>query len=328
MSETQRRFPNARISGVTVERMSDTSHGRELLVGVSRDPAYGPVISFGAGGTMVEVLKDRAVALPPLNRFIGRSLIGRTRVARLLEQFRNLPPANMAAVENVLLRVSEMVCELPQLVEMDINPLIADEHGVVAVDARLVVDYYAPSPDRYSHMAIYPYPAHLLSRWQLADGTDMTIRPIRPEDAEIEQAFVRGLSEESRYFRFMQTLQELSPPMLVRLTQIDYDKEMALISVVEREGEEVEVGVARYAINPDGRSCEFAIVVADAWRHKGIGSRLMTQLMEAAKARGIKTMEGEILANNTRMLSLVRHLGFKSHTSPDDPNIKVVSRAL
>jgi acetyltransferase len=234
----------------------------------------------------------------------------------------------MEAVENVLLRVSEMVCELPQLMEMDINPLIADERGAVAVDARLVVDYYAPSPDRYAHMAIYPYPSHLVTRWQLADGTDITIRPIRPEDAQIEQAFVRGLSPESRYFRFMQTMQELSPTMLVRLTQIDYDREMALIAVVEREGEEVELGVTRYAINPDGRTCEFAIVVADAWRRKGIGSRLMTQLMEAAKARGIKVMEGEILTSNTQMISLVRHLGFTVHTSADDPNIKVVHRAL
>nr|MCU0935688.1 acetate--CoA ligase family protein [Gammaproteobacteria bacterium] len=145
MTETGRQFPDARITGVTVERMFDTSHGRELLVGVKRDRAFGPVISFGAGGTMVEVLRDRAVALPPLNRFITRSLIGRTRAARLLAQFRNLPPADMAAVENVLLRVSEMVCELPQLVEMDINPLIADENGAVAVDARIVVDYHAPS---------------------------------------------------------------------------------------------------------------------------------------------------------------------------------------
>jgi acetyltransferase len=167
-----------------------------------------------------------------------------------------------------------------------------------------------------------------VTHWQLADGTDLTVRPIRPEDAQIEQAFVRGLSAESRYMRFMQTLQELSPTMLVRLTQIDYDREMALIATVEREGEETELGVARYAINPDGRSAEFAIVVADAWRRKGIGSRLMTQLMEAAKTRGIKVMEGEILANNTNMLSLVKHLGFNAHTSAEDPNIKVVQRTL
>ena len=328
ITEIQKQFPNARIVGVTVERMFDASHGRELLVGVTRDRAFGPVITFGAGGTMVEVLRDRAVALPPLNRFITRSLIARTRAARMLTQFRNLPPANMEAVENVLLRVSEMVCELPQLMEMDINPLIADEKGAMAVDARIVVDYHAPSPDRYSHMAVYPYPAHLVTHWQLADGTNVTIRPIRPEDAEMEQAFVRGLSDESRYFRFMQTVQELSPTMLVRLTQIDYDREMALIAVMERDGQESELGVARYAINPDGRTCEFAIVIADAWRRKGIGSRLMTQLMEAAKAHGLKTMEGEILTNNTNMLSLVRHLGFTIRTNPEDAGLKVVHRML
>ena len=152
-------------------------------------------------------------------------MIQRTRIAKLLGHFRQMPPIEMAALENMLLRVSEMVCELPWIKELDINPLIVDEYGACAVDARIIVDYLPPSADRYAHMAIHPYPTHLITHWQLADGTDLIIRPIRPEDAEIEQDFVRGLSAESKYFRFMDTLQELSQTMLVRFTQIDYDRE-------------------------------------------------------------------------------------------------------
>jgi acetyltransferase len=328
VDEARRQRPQAHILGVTLERMSERPHGRELLVGVIRDPVFGPVISFGAGGTAVEVMRDRAVALPPLNRFIARRLIAGTRVSRLLGEFRNLPAVDQTALEDLLVRVSEMVCELPHICEMDINPLIVDEHGAVAVDARLVVELPPPALDRYGHMAIHPYPAHLVSHLQLADGSDLTIRPIRPEDAEIEQRFVRELSPQAKYFRFMQSLQELTRPMLVRLTQIDYDRELAMIAVVSQQGAEAEIGVARYAINPDGTSCEFALVVADAWQRKGIGSRLMHSLMDAARAKGIEIMEGEVLANNAEMLELARKLGFSVHTSADDVNVKAVRRRI
>jgi acetyltransferase len=328
VTAVRQRRPDAHIEGVTVEAMYRGPRGRELLVGVIRDEVFGPVISFGAGGTTVEVLRDRAVALPPLNSYIARSLIQRTRVSRLLGEFRNLPAVNMDALEQVLLRVSEMVCELPQIRELDINPLIADEKGVVALDARVAVEYQAPSLDRYGHMAIHPYPAHLVSRWQLPDGTNVTIRPIRPEDAEIEQAFVRNLSPETKYFRFMQSVSELTPQMLVRFTQIDYDRELALVAVTVEDDKEVELGVTRYTGLPDGESCEFALVVADAWQTKGIGSRLLTALMEAAKARGYRTMVGEVLETNVHMLDLMRRLGFTLQTDPQDRQLVLVRKAL
>jgi acetyltransferase len=212
--------------------------------------------------------------------------------------------------------------------EMDINPLIVDEHGALAADARVVVEYRQPSADRYAHMAIYPYPTHLVSHWQLADGTDIVIRPIRPEDAELEQKFVHDLSEESRYFRFMRSVQELSPEMLSRFTQIDYSREMALIAVTHEHGSEVELGVCRFAINPDGESCEFALVVADAMRGKGLGQKLMTALMDAARSKGLKTIEGEVLGNNRSMLKLMTRLGFSIETSPEDEGIKIVVKVL
>jgi acetyltransferase len=289
---------------------------------------FGPVITFGAGGTMVEVMGDAQVTLPPLNSFLARDLISRTNVSRLLGAFRHMPPADVEALESVLLRVSEMVCELPMLTEMDINPLILDEHGVLAADARVVVDFRQPSADRYSHMAIYPYPTHLVNHWQLADGMDITIRPIRPEDAELVQTFVRDLSEQSRYMRFMNSVQELSQAMLVRFTQIDYSREMALIAVTEIQGKEVELGVARFAINPDGESCEFALVIADNMHGKGLGQRLMGTLMDAARAKGLKVIEGEVLKNNSDMLHLMDRLDFEVLTSPDDDSIKTVRRAL
>ena len=316
--------PEAKIDGVTIEPMLQRPNGRELLVGIITDPVFGPVITFGAGGTAVEVMRDRAVSLPPLNRRLVRDLVGQTRVRKLLDAFRHMPVADMDALEQVLLRVSEIACELPLVKELDINPLIVDEHGAVAADARMVVEYQSQSAERYSHMAIYPYPAHLVSHWQLPNGTDMVVRPIRPEDAEIEQAFIRQLSERAKYFRFMQTITELTPQMLARFTQIDYDREMALIAVVDVNGRETEIGVARYITNPDARSCEFAIVVADNWQRQGIAHRLMQQLIETARSHALQMMEGEVLANNHEMLKLVTKLGFNISPSDGDPGMKHV----
>jgi acetyltransferase len=276
----------------------------------------------------VEIMGDRSVSLPPLNTFLVKDLIQGTHVAKMLGSFRHMPPVNMNALESVLLRVSEMVCELPMLMEMDINPLILDENGVLAADARVVVGLSPPSADRYAHMAIYPYPTHLVSTWQRADGTNVTIRPIRPEDAELTQDFVRNLSEESRYFRYMNSFQELSESMLVRFTQIDYSREMALIAVSEEQGKEIELGVTRYAINPDGDSCEFSLVVADAMRGTGLGLKLMTALMEDARSKGLKTIEGEVLNNNASMLKLMKRLGFTIKSSPDDDSIKTIQKTL
>jgi acetyltransferase len=276
----------------------------------------------------VEVLHDRAVALPPLNRFLAESLIGHTRTAKLLGAYRNQPPVEMDALVQALIRISEMVCELPQVVEMDINPLVADSSGVLALDCRIVVSHRAPSLDPYGHMAIHPYPHHLITQLQLADGTNITVRPIRPEDAQIEQSFVRKLSPQAKYFRFMQTLNELTPEMLVRFTQLDYNRELALIAVQEKAGSEIELGVARYVMNPDGKSCEFALVVADEWQHRGIGSQLMTHLMEAAQERGFNSMDGEILADNQKMIDLVKSLGFHIHSSEEDPGVKVATISL
>jgi acetyltransferase len=353
--------PQARILGVTLESFVSRANVRELFVGAITDPVFGPAITFGTGGTAVEIHADRAVGLPPLNGFLIDEMIRSTRVSRLLGAFRGMPPANVEAIGNVLLRVSEMVCELPWIRELDINPLIADEHGVIAADARVVVAPRPASKRPYDHMAIHPYPVHLVSQWRARNGAVVTIRPIRPEDAQIEYEFVHELSPQTKYLRFMGAVRDLSPSMLARFTQVDYDREMALIGVVshdEREGadgaqeaardgqegaqeaardgkdgaqeaaREKQIAVARYVINPDGTSCEFAIVVAESWQGQGLARHLMTKLVELARERGLREMAGLILSTNTRMLDLARSLGFTIGDWPDDPELVRAHLAL
>jgi len=310
------------LNGVTVEPMIVRPQGRELIVGVIRDSVFGPAITVGMGGRAVEVLRDRAVALPPLNSFLVRAMIGRTRVSRLLGAFRRMPAVDMQALESVLLRVSEMVCELPQIEELEINPLIADESGAVAVDARAVVRDPQPARSRYAHMAIHPYPADLVANWELSDGTVVETRPIRPEDAEMERRFVKNLSDRSRYFRFMNSVRELTPAMLMRFTQIDYDREMAFVAVHSQPGQDEEIAVARYVTNPDGRTCEFAVVVADAWQGKGVGRRMLETLIAVARSRGLEAMIGHVLAANEPMLRLCAKLGFRMSDHPEDAAVR------
>jgi len=325
LETVQKRMPDARINGVSIEPYLARPNGRELMIGVVRDPTFGPIITFGSGGTEVEIYKDRAVALPPLNRFLAQDLIRSTRAAKLLGEFRNMPPINMEALEEVLLNISEMVCELPWLQELDLNPLIVDENGAIAADARIVIDYAATTGDRYSHMAIHPYPAHLIQEWEQPDGRIVTIRAIRPEDSEMEQDFVKSLSDESKYYRFMDTLRELTQPMLVRFTQIDYDREMALIATVPGDnGKTKQIGVARYVTNPDGETVEFALAVADDWQKHGVGRKLMTSLIEVARQKGYRAVVGDVLSMNTKMFRLMSSIGFTIHPHPEDPAVKRV----
>jgi acetyltransferase len=320
-------YPEITEVGMTVEPMFSSKSGRELMIGVVRDPVFGPAISFGLGGTMVEILKDTAVALPPLNGYMVEQMIAKTKAAKYLGAFRQLPPANHKALVNVLLQISAMVSELPEILELDINPLIVDEQGVMAVDARIkaqVSNQMSP----YSHMAIHPYPQELTQHYQLTNGMNITIRPIRPEDAFLEKNFFHRLSERTKYFRFMQALQELTPEMIVRFTQIDYDREMAFVAVTNEANMPSELGVGRYLMNPDGNSVEFALVVADDCHCLGIGSRIMKTLMQTAKFKGISFFEGEILVVNEPMLSLVKKLGFSIEAIPGEHEVVRVVKDL
>ena len=329
--------PDARINGVTIQNMANLKRGREVCVGLVTDEPFGPVIAFGAGGTMIELINDRAMELPPLNQFLARRLIDRARVSETMGAWRGAPAVDMDALEHILLRVSEMVCELPQLREMDINPIIVDESGALAVDARIVIDNAAPSVRRYNHLAILPYPSQYEQLCPLADGGEYIVRPVHPDDANMLQDFVRSLSPESRYFRFVSSMQELPATMLSRFTLIDYDREMALVALVNEDsvgadGQTTQrariVGVSRYITNPDRASCEFSLVVADEFKGKGLGSRLMLSIMDFAREKGLTEIEGLVLANNPNMLKLMKGLGFSIKSFPEDPDFKLVTHAL
>ena len=341
IDRVKRLRPDARINGVTVQQMARTRSGREIYIGMVTDDAFGPVIAFGAGGTMIELINDRAMELPPLNQYLAHRLIERSRVAHTLGEWRGLPAADFDAIERILLRVSEMLCELPQLREMDINPIIIDADGAVAVDARIVIDSAAHAiggrAGAYSHLPILPYPARFEQVWPLPGGGEYTVRPIHTDDAQMLQEAVQKLSPESRYFRFVSSMTELPPNMLAKLTLIDYDREMALVAVYkEREtqpdGEVVEreriIGVSRYITNPDQTSCEFSLVVADDFNGKGLGTRLMESIMDVARERGLSEIVGLVLTNNDGMLRLMRSLGFTVKSYPDDPDFRLVTHPL
>ncbi len=341
VERVRRLHPEARINGVTVQKMAAARRGREICIGLVTDDPFGPVIVFGAGGTMIELLNDRAMELPPLNQFLARRLIERSRVAETLAEWRGAPAVDMDALEQVLLRVSEMVCELPQLREMDINPIIVDEHGAVAVDARIVIDNApqaaAGRAHGYQHLAILPYPARHEQVWPLRGGGQYTVRPIHPNDAQMLQGFVQHLSPESRYSRFVSSLRELPPSMLARFTLIDYDREMALVAVrkersANADGEIAEteriVGISQYVTNVDQTSCEFSLVVADDMTGKGLGSRLMESVMDVAREKGLAEIEGIVLAKNPGMLKLMKNLGFAIKPFAEDPDFMLVTHAL
>jgi len=320
-ADVARAAPAAHVEGVLIEPMYRQRHGRELMIGVVRDPAFGPAISFGLGGTLVEVIRDRAVALPPLNRYLARDLMRRTRASLALQPLRGSPAADEEAVEDILLRVSELVCELPDFGAMDLNPVIVTDQGAVVLDARLGVLRSPGSERPYAHMAIHPYPSGLVQAVALSGGTTARIRPIRPEDAAMESEFVHGLSEQSRFLRFMFTLHDLAPAQLARFTQIDYDRELALIGVIDTPQGEKQIGVARYITLADGQTCEFAIVVADEWQGKGLARRLFAMLIDAARNRRLRVMTGVTLRENARMLELARAHGFSVHMEEDDATL-------
>ncbi|HVL77414.1 MAG TPA: bifunctional acetate--CoA ligase family protein/GNAT family N-acetyltransferase [Noviherbaspirillum sp.] len=337
MDTVARRCPDAKLNGITIQNMSGKPQGRELYIGVASDEPFGPVITFGAGGTMVELIGDRAIELPPLNQFLAQRLIERARAADTLGPWRGAPPAQREALEHILLRVSEMVCALPQLVAMDINPVIVDHNGAIAVDARIVVGPAPGTPESYPHLAILPYPADFEQTWPMRGGGRYTVRAIHPDDAEMLQDFVRRMSPESRYNRFVSTMRELSVKMLARFTLIDYDREMALVAVLRerkpgRDGALVDseriIAVSRYVTNPDSVSCEFSLAVADEFCGQGIGSRMMLSIMEFARRKGLTRIEGLVLTTNEPMLKLMRSLEFEITRYEEDPDFRLCVRQL
>jgi acetyltransferase len=308
--------PQARLAGFTVQSMVVRPLAEELIVGASVDPVFGPVLLFGQGGTAVEVLADRAIGLPPLNRVLARELIARTRVARLLAGYRDHPPARLDAICDVLVALSQMLADLPELAELDINPLWADHAGVIALDARLRVSREAGAGA--ARFAILPYPAELAETvsWQ---GGELLLRPIRPEDEALHRAFTEHLAPEDLRLRFFSMRRELPRSELARLVQIDYAREMAFIALAGRpDGTPETVGVVRAVTDPDNIEAEFAIIVRSDLKGRGLGRMLLDKLVRYQRSRGTQRLVGEVLHENEAMRQLARDIGFRVDAEASD----------
>jgi acetyltransferase len=311
--------PAAPLHGFTVQAMARRPGAQELLVGVATDPVFGPVILFGQGGTAVEVVADRALALPPLNLHLARELVGRTRVARLLAGYRDRPPADLDAICLALVQVSQLLIEIPQVVELDVNPLLADEKGIVALDARIRLS----SEVRKDRLAIRPYPRELEETLELPGGRRLLVRPIRPEDEQAHQAFLAGLRPEDIYFRFFSLVRAMAHSQMARYTQIDYEREMAFIAVDAEQVPPATVGVVRGVFSSDGREAEFAIIVQSELKGLGLGRALLEKLVRYCRSRGTKEVVGQVLPENRPMLALADRLGFVRRPLPEDGVVEV-----
>lgn len=314
--------PNARLEGFMVQVMAARPRARELIVGIARDPTFGPIILFGAGGVAVEVLADRVVGLPPLNRTLALDMVSRTRISALLGRYRDRPAADLDAIADCLVRLAFMATDLEDLAELDINPLLADENGVVALDSRIKLT--KGGSGQVSRPAIRPYPAGLEHSLDLMNGERLALRPIRPDDAPRLMAMVDASAAEDARLRFRAGLKRLPPEWAARLSQIDYEREMALVA---EDGEGAIVGVGRLAADPDGTVGEFALMVRTDHQARGLGHALLSEVLAYARGRGLKSVWGDIERGNERMLALAADLGFVTATA-DDPVLLRVTKTL
>jgi len=303
-------FPQAKFEGYSVQAMARCSNAHELIVGAALDAVFGPVIVFGQGGVTVEVADDHAVGLPPLNLVLARDLVDRTRVARLLAGYRNRPAANMDAVLATLVQVSRMVADIPEIVELDLNPLLADSRGAVVLDARMRLALADRSGSTLDRLAIRPYPRELEETidWQ---GAPLLLRPIRPEDGPAHLAFFDALTPDDVRYRMFVRVRELQPSQLARFTQIDYDREMAFIATrPNAQGLAETLAVGRVVADPDNITAEFAVTVRSDLKGMGLGKLMMQKLIDYCRARGTREIVGEALPQNSRITGLAKRMGF------------------
>jgi len=304
--------PRARIDGFTVETMIDRPHAVELIIGAKIDPTFGPVILFGHGGVSVEAVADTAIALPPLDRELAEDLIDRTRVARLLRGYRDHRPADRAAIARAIVAVGQLMLDHLDIVELDINPLLADSDGVVAVDARIRLG----DPARRVASAIVAYPRHLETTLVLPDASRIALRPIRPDDAVLLQQLMARLAPEDIRARFHGMLRTLDGVLLARLAQIDYDREIAFVAFAA--GDAIPLGVVRLHADPGNEQAEFAILVRTDWHGRGLGTAMMRRLIDIAHRRGLRRVVGSVMRDNVAMLSLAQETGFHVVASVGD----------
>jgi len=311
--------PDAEILGVTVQHMVE-KRGQEVILGAKHDPIFGPVILFGMGGVGVEVFKDFAIGLPPLNQTLARRIMEETKVFQLLKGFRNMPPANIKQLEEIMVRFSQMLVDFPQLKEVDINPLLANESQVIALDARIVIDkeLVFARIEPHQHLVVSPYPKRYETLWKLRDGRTVLLRPIKPEDEPLWLEMFQSFSEESIRYRFFQIIKDTPHEVRVRYCNIDYDREIAIVAELTEEGRRKILGVVRLIVEPDGRSGEIAFIVADPWQGLGLGTKMIEYVIEICKEKGLETIYGIMLPDNRRAIRVMKDMGFVIEYRDDD----------
>lgn len=319
MQQARAAVPDARIEGVVVQPMIHRPDAHELILGIADDAVFGPVVLFGAGGTSVEAVHDKSVGLPPLDMTLAQDLIDETRIARLLNGYRNRPAADRQGIALALVRLAQLAADMPEIRELDINPLLADENGIIALDARIgVAACEAVAPGANPRFALRPYP----SAWERTldvKGAPVLVRPIKPEDEALYGAFIDKLTLQDIRLRFFGLTAKPTHDQIARFTQIDYARAMAFVAIDPGSGE--LMGVSRLAANPDYTDAEFAVIVRSDLKGRGFGWALMDTLITYARAEGIGALYGDVLKWNTGMLQLCRELGFSESLSDDDPDV-------
>jgi acetyltransferase len=328
MANAQAVRPDARITGVTLQPMILRPKARELIVGIADDPTFGPVIVFGCGGTGVEVINDKALALPPLDLKLARDLIAQTRVARLLRAYRDVPAVDEDALALILVKIAQLAADLPQVRELDINPLLADESGLIALDARVAVAPVEPKFKGSGHprFAVRPYPTEWERHLTLAEGRRIFVRPVRPEDEALYPAFFEHVSQEDLRLRFFASMRSFSHGFTARLTQIDYSRAMAFVAIDENRRE--LLGAVRLHSDANYESGEYAVLLRSDLKGQGLGWKLMELMIEYARSEGLKRIEGQVLRENATMLNMCHELGFQVKEDPSDAHIMLVGLVM
>ncbi len=310
--------PTVGILGVTVQQMMK-KQGYEIIIGAKADPLFGPMILFGMGGVGVELFKDFAIGLPPLNQTLVRRMMEETKVYGLLKGYRNVAPANVKLLEEILVRFSQMLIDFPQLKEVDINPMFINEKEAIALDARIVIDkeHVFKKFEPHEHLVITPYPKKYETVWTLRDGRTVLLRPIKPEDEPLWLEMFQNFSEQSIRYRFFQIIKDTPHETRVRYCNIDYDREIAIVPELTENGRKKILGVTRVSIEPDGKKGEIAFITADPWQGLGLGTKMIDYVLEICKDMRLETIYAIMLQDNYQAISLLKKMGFTIKYSDD-----------